>query len=98
MLKVDIDRFQIAEFCRKHHIRRLAAFGSVTRDDFAPTSDVDMLVEFEPGHTPGLRFFAMQHELSELLGRQVDLNTPEELSKYFRDQVMSERVILYEQA
>ena len=66
---------KIADFCRRHHICKLAVFGSVLREDFRPDSDVDVLVEFEPGHTPGLAFFGMQQELSELLGRQVDLNT-----------------------
>jgi len=80
----------IADFCKRHHIRRLSLFGSILRDDFRPESDVDVLVEFEPGHTPGLAFFAMQDELSEILGRPVDLNTPGFLSRYFRDEVLAE--------
>ena len=67
---------RIAEFCRRHHIRRLALFGSVLRDDFTAESDVDVLVEFAPGKTPGLAFITMQDGLSEILGqRRVDLHT-----------------------
>lgn len=95
MRLVAIDQAVIAAFCRKYHIRRLALFGSVLRDDFGPTSDVDVLVEFEPGHTPGLDFFTMQEELSQLLGYPVDLNTPQFLSRYFRDQVLAEAEPLY---
>ncbi len=80
----------IAEFCQRHHIRRLAVFGSILRDDFRPDSDIDVLVEFEPAHTPGLAFFGMQEELSEILQRKIDLHTPGFLSKYFRDEVLSE--------
>ena len=89
-MKITIDREAVAAFCRRHHVRRLALFGSVLRDDFGPESDVDVLVEFEPGHVPGLAFFAMQEELSAILGRNVDLNTPGFLSRYFRDQVLAE--------
>ena len=74
--RIDIPREAIAAFCRRHHIRRLALFGSVLRDDFRPDSDIDVLVEFEPGHTPGFAFFAMEDELSRIFGRKVDLNTP----------------------
>ena len=88
--KIAIDRDAIATFCRRHHVRRLALFGSVLREDFAPGSDVDVLVEFEPGHVPGLAFFDMERELSALLGRKVDLNTPGFLSRYFRDRVLAE--------
>ncbi|MGH9837238.1 MAG: nucleotidyltransferase family protein [Blastocatellia bacterium] len=98
MFRIPVNRAKIAEFCRKHHIRRLAFFGSVLRDDFRPDSDVDVLVEFEPGHTPGLAFFAMEAELSEILGRKVDLNTPNFLSPYFRAQVEAEAEAQYEQA
>ena len=95
---VAIDRDAVAAFCRRHHIRKLALFGSVLRDDFRPDSDVDVLVEFEPGHVPGLAFFAMQRELSALLGRTVDLNTPECLSRYYRDEVLAEAEVLYDAA
>lgn len=93
--RIQVDPEKIAAFCRKHHIRRLALFGSVLRDDFRPESDVDVLVEFEPGHTPGLKFFTIQDELSELLGRQVDLNTAQDLSRYFRDEVLREAEDVY---
>ncbi len=65
----------LGAFCRAHHIRRLAVFGSVLRDDFGDASDLDVLVEFEPGHSPGWEFFALREELSALLGREVDLGT-----------------------
>jgi predicted nucleotidyltransferase len=92
---ITLPRAEIAEFCRRHRIRRLALFGSVLHGDFRPDSDVDVLVEFEPGHTPGLQFFAMQDELSRLLERRVDLNTPECLSRYFRDEVLAEAEVIY---
>ncbi len=85
----------IAEFSRRNRIRRLALFGSALRDDFRPDSDLDILVEFEPDARIGLRFFALQRELTELFGRAVDLNTPGFLSPYFRDQVMAEAEDLY---
>lgn len=90
-----IDREVVAAFCRRHHVRRLALFGSVLRDDFTPASDVDVLVEFEPGHVPGLAFFAMEAELSAIFGRKVDLNTPGFLSRYFRDRVLAEAETQY---
>jgi hypothetical protein len=90
-----IPRQQVSSFCRRHHIRRLALFGSVLRQDFGPESDIDVLVEFVPGHTPGLTFFTMQAELSEILGGPVDLNTPGFISPYFRRQVQAEAVVLY---
>jgi predicted nucleotidyltransferase len=91
-----IDQAEIAAFCRKHHIRRLALFGSVLRNDFAADSDIDILVEFEANHVPGLAFFGMENELSQLLGRSVDLNTPNFLSQYFRDKVLREAQVQYE--
>lgn len=93
--RIPIDRDRLAQFCRHHHIARLALFGSVLRDDFGPASDVDVLVEFEPGHIPGLAFLAMQEELSEILGRRVDLNTPGFLSPYFRDRALAEAEVQY---
>ncbi len=89
-MRIDIDREAVATFCRRHHVRRLALFGSVLREDFTPASDVDVLVEFEAGHVPGLAFFEMERELSDILGHRVDLNTPGFLSRYFRDQVLAE--------
>src|SRR3989442_4464642 len=93
--KIAVPREQVAEFCRRHHIRKLSLFGSVLRDDFRPDSDVDVLVEFEPDHIPGLiRFVGMELELSQLLGgRKVDLNTPQFLSPYFRDEVLEEAAV-----
>jgi predicted nucleotidyltransferase len=85
----------IADFCRRYHIRRLALFGSVLREDFTPTSDVDVLVEFEPGHVPGLAFFTLERQLSELLGRKVDLNTAGFLSRHFVDEVLAEAEDVY---
>jgi len=93
---VAIDRGAVEAFCRRHHIRRLALFGSVLREDFRPDSDVDVLVEFEPGHVPGLAFFSRQRELSEILGRTVDLNTPGCLSRYYRDEVLANAQVLYD--
>ena len=97
-LKVKIHRSEIEAFCKKHHIKKLSFFGSVLREDFGPSSDVDVLVEFEDGKTPGLAFFGMQEELGKILGRKVDLNTPGFLSKYFRDQVIREAKVQYVQA
>ncbi|MBM3947458.1 MAG: nucleotidyltransferase family protein [SAR202 cluster bacterium] len=94
-VKIEVPREEIAAFCRRYHIRKLAFFGSVLRDDFTPESDVDVLVEFEPGHTPGLAFFTMQRELSDILGRKVDLNTVNDLSPYFRQEVLGEAEALY---
>src|SRR5881392_3289845 len=95
--QITVDRSQIADFCRKHHVRRLAFFGSVLRDDFRPDSDVDVLVEFEPGYVPGLAFFAMEEELSKILERHVDLNTPQFVSPHFRERVLAEAEAQYEQ-
>jgi len=97
-LNIEIPADTIAEFCRRHHLRKLAWFGSVLRDDFTPESDIDVLVEFEPGHTPGfLRLAGMELELGELLGRKVDMNTPNSLSRYFRDEVLSDAQVQYVQ-
>jgi predicted nucleotidyltransferase len=97
-LAITVDRRKIHQFCRKHHIHRMAFFGSVLRTDFDTESDVDVLVEFEPDHTPGLQFFAIQDELSKILGRNVDLNTPQFLPSNFRNDVMAGAEIQYEQA
>jgi len=95
---VQVDNRAVAAFCRQHHIRRLAFFGSVLRNDFRSDSDVDVLVEFEPGHVPGLSFFSMEAELGRMLGRKVDLHTPASLSQHFRDQVLHEAEPAYVQA
>ncbi len=97
-LQIRIPQEEIVRFCRKNKIRRLALFGSVLRDDFTPESDVDVLVEFEPGERVGLRFFALEQELSELLGRKVDLNTPGFLSKDFREEIQLHAEVLYDAA
>jgi hypothetical protein len=91
-----IDSQRLADFCRRYYVARLSVFGSVLRDDFTPESDIDVLVEFEAGKTPGLEFFGMGDELGEILGRRVDLNTPAFLSRYFRAEVMSEARPVYE--
>ncbi len=91
-----IDREAVSAFCLRHHIARLAVFGSVLRDDFRPDSDVDVLVEFQPGHMPGLRFMAIEREFSALLhGRRVDMVTPKFLSSRIRDQVLKTAKPLY---
>lgn len=89
---------KIADFCRRHHITKLSVFGSALRDDFAPDSDVDVLVEFQKGREPGFAFFDMQTELSELIGRKVDLHTPSFLSRYFRDAVLKKAEVQYAQS
>ncbi|MEW6530461.1 MAG: nucleotidyltransferase family protein [Thermodesulfobacteriota bacterium] len=93
----DIPKDLIEGFCRRNHIRKLSIFGSYLREDFGPESDIDFLVEFDPEHIPGLiRFAGMEIELSELLGGQkVDLRTPHELSRYFRDEVLAEAEVKY---
>ena len=95
---IEISEQAISAFCRKHHIRRLSLFGSILRDDFGPDSDIDILVEFEPGATPGFGFFGLQEELAQLLSRKVDLNTPQCLSRYFVDEVLREARVLYDAA
>ena len=90
-----IPRDKIADFCRRHHIRKLSVFGSALRNDFSANSDVDILVEFHRGHEPGFAFFSMQEELSDLIGRKVDLNTPAFLSRYFRREVINQAEVQY---
>jgi predicted nucleotidyltransferase len=92
---IRLPRDKIAEFCKRNRIRKLSLFGSALRGELREDSDIDLLVEFEPGHVPGLAFFAMQNELSEILGRKVDLNTPQFLSRYFRQQVLAEAELQY---
>lgn len=94
---VDISTERVAEFCQRHHIRKMSLFGSVLREDFRPDSDVDVLVEFEPGAVVGLiRLAGIERELSELIGRRSDLRTPADLSRYFRDKVLRTARTLYE--
>ncbi len=86
----------IEDFCRKHHIRKLSIFGSYLREDFGPESDIDFLVEFDPEHIPGLLQVAgMEFELSKMLGRKVDLRTAQDLSRYFRDEVVAQAEVQY---
>jgi hypothetical protein len=97
-LAIDLPQKAITQFCQQYHIRKLSLFGSVLRDDFTDSSDIDVLVEFQPGKTPGLAIVAMQDELTQLWGRTVDLRTPAELSRYFRGQVMQEAMVIYVEA
>ncbi len=93
---IPIDREAIAGFCRRRHIRKLALFGSVLREDFRSDSDVDVLVEFQPGATVGLiRLAGMERELSGILGRKTDIRTPGDLSRYFRDEVVRTAEVQY---
>jgi hypothetical protein len=93
---VRIPKDQVAEFCKRHHIRKLSVFGSALRDDFRVTSDVDMLVEFDPQHIPGLiRLAGMEIELSHIIGRKVDLRTAQELSRHFRQEVINSAELQY---
>ena len=88
-LPIEIDREQLEAFCRKHHLTKLAFFGSVLTGHFGPESDVDVLFEYDPEHVPSLFDVAeMEEELSEILGRKVDMRTPRDLSRYFRDEVV----------
>jgi len=98
-LNLSIDRQAVSAFCQRHHIMRLAVFGSALREDFRPDSDVDVLVEFEPGHVPGLDFVAIEREFSALLpGRRVDMVTPKFLNPRMREQVLRVAESLYDAA
>jgi uncharacterized protein len=96
-LNVFASSSQIKDFCQKYYIRQLSFFGSVVRDDFGPQSDIDVLVEFQPDHIPGFDFFLMEVELSQLLGRKVDLQTLNFLSPDIRRSVLTEAIPAYEQ-
>jgi predicted nucleotidyltransferase len=93
--RVPVDRQQIAEFCRRHHIRKLSLFGSVLRDDFRPDSDIDVLVTFEPGQVVGLRIVDIEDELAQLLGRRVDLVSEKYLNHRIRDRVLTAAEVQY---
>ncbi len=94
--KIVIPHDRITEFCKKHHIQKLSLFGSVISENFRQDSDVDVLVEFEPGKVVGLlRLAGMELELSEILGRKVDMRTPADLSRYFREEVLSSVEVQY---
>ncbi len=95
-VQIDVPQDIISEFCKRNNIRKLSLFGSVLRGDFRENSDVDVLIEFESGHGTGYFGLArMERELSSILGRKVDLRTPQELSRYFRDEVLSQAEIQY---
>lgn len=96
--RISIPKKDLVEFCQRNHIRSLSLFGSVLSDHFGPESDVDVLVEFEPGHTPGFSLIRMQDELSTILGgRKVDLVTPKFLNKRIREKVITEAAVQYAQ-
>lgn len=95
--RISVTKEQIAEFCKKNHIKKLAFFGSVLRDDFRPDSDVDILVTFDGSVPIGLfEVIGMEMELSEMMGKKVDLRTPNELSEYFKDEVLANAEVQYE--
>ena len=97
--RISMPKERIAEFCKRNRVRRLSLFGSVLREDFGPDSDVDILVEFEPGTQMGLiRLSGLEIELGKIVGRKVDLNTPGFLSKYYRDQILTEADVQYDAA
>ena len=96
-LEQKIPKDKLIEFCKSNHIRKLSVFGSAIRGQLAPDSDIDLLVEFEEGHTPGLfSIVKMEMKLAEMLSRKVDLRTPEDLSQYFRDEVVQNAEIQYQ--
>lgn len=92
----NLPRKEIADFCRRNHIQRLALFGSVLRGDATPESDIDFLVEFDPEHVPGLiKLAGMELEMSALLGRKADMRTPQDLSRYFRQEICDTAEVQY---
>lgn len=96
-LPINFSSEEIKQFCQRYSIRKLSLFGSVLRDDFTRESDVDVLVEFEPGKSPGLAIITMEDELSNMINRQIDLRTLADLSRYIREQVLAEAMVIYEQ-
>lgn len=95
--KIQLPQQPLRQFCQSHYIRRLSIFGSILRDDFGPDSDIDVLVEFEPEHVPGFfKLAEMEEELRSICGgRKIDLRTPEDLSRYFRDEVLTAAEVQY---
>lgn len=93
--RLNITQDDLVDFCRKHRIHRMAAFGSVLRNDFGPQSDVDILVEFEPDATPGWEFFGMAREFSKLVGRPVDMSTFKGIKKSFIHQILDSAEDVY---
>lgn len=95
--RINLTKKQIEEFCQKYHIKKFAFYGSVLRDDFRQDSDIDILVDLDYNYRTGLLKMArMERELSEMIGRKVDLRTPEDLSIYFRNKVLAEAEVQYE--
>jgi len=95
-VQIEMPKKKLKEFCRKHYIRKLSLFGSALRDDFNRESDLDILVEFDPDHIPGLiRLAGMEIELTEILGRKVDMRTAQDLSRYFREEVLNSAKVQY---
>ena len=95
-IQIDIPREKLAEFCKRNHIRKLSIFGSALRENLGPDSDIDLLVEFDPDNIPGLiRLAGMENELSEVLGRKVDIRTAQDLSRYFRQDVIKSSEVQY---
>lgn len=95
-MQITIEQTKLEAFCRARHIRKLAIFGSALRSDLGSTSDVDVLVEFDPDHISGLiALSGMERELSEILGRKADMRTPADLSRYFRDDIVREAAVQY---
>lgn len=94
--QITIPKIWLKRFCQDNHILKMSFFGSVISDHFTPASDVDILVEFDPQHVPGLfGLVSMRNSLSEHLGREVDLRTPEDLSILFRTEVIRESYPIY---
>ena len=95
-LHIQVNKDQIADFCSRHYIRKFAFFGSVLRDDFRPESDVDVLIEFDPAHIPGLiTLMEMQLEFSDMIGREADFRAPGDLHRSFRDEVVAQAEVMY---
>ena len=95
-IRINIPKEQLAQFCEAYHVRRISLYGSALRDDFGPDSDIDILIDFEPGFKTGLLKMArMENELSGMLGRKVDLRTPGDLSRYFRQEVLESAEVEY---
>jgi predicted nucleotidyltransferase len=95
-IPIEFPKEEIEEFCKTHHIRKLSLFGSALREDFTSESDLDILVQFDPAHIPGLvRLAGMELELGEILGRKVDMRTAQDLSPYFREDVLNSAKLQY---
>jgi len=96
--KIHLQKDEIAEFCRRHHIRKMSLYGSVLRDDFRPDSDIDVLVEFEPGQVVGFDILDIEEELSRLFGgHKVDIVQEKYLNRWLRGRVLATAVVQYAQ-